>query len=292
MPARRSRMPFREVTGVATFFETVTAAVADITEHGYDSDRRLDYWVEQIRKAAIDSLISEPELQEKLKTVLGAAYDRLVERGRILQHHPGVGRFTIARIKPKLRAELDRRILASANLIRLNRQQTIADTLKRFQGWATSIPIGGSRTVDRGEIKNHVRKELASLPFRERRVLIDQANKLFCSVNAILATDQGAIAAEWRSNYRQLGYDFRPEHRDRDSRYRGPDWVYLIRGSWAHKRGLVKAGKAGFVDQITQPSEEIFCRCFWAHHYSLSRLPDAMLTERGRKALAQTRSAA
>jgi hypothetical protein len=243
---------------MATFFETVSAAVADLAEHGYDSEERLQYWVETIRQSALEQMVSEAVLDEQLRRVLAGTYERLINRGLILRHHPGVSRFTLELVKPKLRAELDRRILASANLIKLNRQQTIADTLRRFQGWATSIPVGGAK-VDKVETKNDVRKELAGQSFRERRVLIDQGHKLVSAINSILATDGGAIAALWRSHFRQVHYDFRPDHRDRDARYKGADWVYAIRGNWALQQRLMKAGRAGYTDQITQPGEEVYC---------------------------------
>jgi hypothetical protein len=66
-----------------------------------------------------------------LRAGLGAIYRRLVERGGVARYHPEIARFTIQRITPRLRAEFDRRILASANLIKLNRQQAIDKTLQR-----------------------------------------------------------------------------------------------------------------------------------------------------------------
>jgi hypothetical protein len=47
---------------------------------------------------------------------LGAIYRKLAEKGQIARYHCGIDRFTLDRIKPYLRAELDKRIMASANL--------------------------------------------------------------------------------------------------------------------------------------------------------------------------------
>lgn len=244
---------------MATFFEVVTAAINDLVTFGYDTEERVAYWVDMLRNAAQADMVSELELEQQLRRVLQTAYERLVEKGTLLQHHQGVSKFTLDWIRPKLRGELDRRIVASANLIKLNREQTVADTLRRFQGWATSIPIGGIREPDRKEIKNGIRKDLRGLPYRERRVLIDQAAKLNASISAVLAGDNEAIAAQWRSHFQETGYNFRPDHRARDSRYKGADWVYAIRGNWAIQQGLMKAGEAGYTDTMTQPAEEVYC---------------------------------
>ena len=198
----------------------------------------------------------------------------------------GVERFTIERIKPSLRAELDRRILASASLIRLNRDAAIEKTIQRFQGWATSIPKGGSGAVAKRETKDDIRKSLAQLPFEERRVLIDQGHKLTSSISEILATDGGAIAGVWRSHWRQSGYDYRVDHKDRDEK------VYTVRDNWAMQAGLMKVGRAGYTDDITKPGEEVFCRCYYSYLYHLRDLPASMLTAKGRAQLERVRQGA
>lgn len=150
-----------------TFYEVITAAIADITAHGYDSQQRLDLWADRIKAAAIASLIPTDKLHTMLDAALNGVYRRMVEKEGVLSMNPGASRFTLERVKPKLRAELDRRIMASAQLIKLNREQMVARTLQRFQGWATSIPAGGSRTVDKSEVKTDVRKSLANLSVRD-----------------------------------------------------------------------------------------------------------------------------
>ena len=152
-------------------------------------------------------------------------------------------------------------------------------TLRRFQGWSTSIPPGGSAEPDKQKAKSDIRKGLASLPFVERRVLIDQGRKLGAAINATVAEGGGAIAGIWRSNFRQPGYDYREDHKERDNQ------VYLVRGSWAQERGLVKVGTAGYIDDITQPAEEPFCRCRYIYLYHLRQMPDEMITAKGRTEL-------
>lgn len=54
---------------------------------------------------------------------LTKAYDMQVGRAGALKRHHGISRFTLNYLEPKLRTELDRRILASADLIQLNRKK-------------------------------------------------------------------------------------------------------------------------------------------------------------------------
>lgn len=266
-----------------TFYETITAAINDILEHGFDSQERLDRWLEEIRRAAVRAMMPEDQLSKILGQTFETIYTKLVERGGTVQVNPGVSLFTLNQIKPKLRDELDRRIMASVNLIKRNREEMVEKTLQRFQGWATSIPIGGSDAQSRPKTKASVGKALKQLPFEERRVLIDQGHKLTSTINDIVAQDGGAIAAVWHSNWRQRNYNYRKDHKERDGQ------VYLIRGSWAHKAGLVKPGEAGYYDQITKPAEEVFCRCSCKYVFSIGKLPDTMLTKQGAEKLAQVR---
>lgn len=262
-----------------TLYETITAAVRDLTSYGYDSPARLEYWLGELRKAAVASMWSPVKAREELHRSLVTLYDRLVIKGGVAKFHVGVPRYTIDRLTPLMRQELDRRILASADLIKLNRDEAVEKTLRRFSGWATSIPAGGSRVVDKPEVKDDVAKALRSLPYRERVVLIDQGHKLIASINMVVAKGGGAIAAEWHSHFRQRGYDYREDHKERDGK------VYLIRGNWAQEKGLVKPGKAGYLDEITQVGEEPMCRCFNSFVYAPSRLPIEMLTQKGIDAL-------
>lgn len=269
-----------------TFQEVLTQAVDDLVEHGFDSQERVDRWMRELRIAAEGSLVTAETLESMLRQAYATIYKRMVDRGGLVRYTPGVSRFTLEQVKPKLRAELDRRILASANLIRLNRKQAIEKTLQRFQGWSTSIPAGGTEQAVRRETKQAVRKSLSSLPFEERRVLIDQGHKLVASLSKIVAVDSGAIAGRWRSHWRQAGYDYREDHKERD------DEVYAVRGSWALDQGLMKVGKAGYTDAITAPGEEVYCRCYYVWIFSLRDLPADMLTEKGKRVLKDAKAQA
>ena len=265
------------------FYALLTAAVADLSTRGYVSDAQLDHWMTLIRAAAAAEMMTEAAMVEALKRSFRSIYERLVDRGKILERHPGATRFTLQQVKPALRTELDRRILSSAKLIKLNRQETIEKTLRRFAGWATSIPPGGSDAVRKNPVKSDIRKSLAQLPYVERRVLVDQGHKFAANLSNIMAVDGGAIALIWRSHWRQAGYAYREDHKLRDGK------VYTLRGNRAIEQGLMKAGPAGYYDEVTAVGEEVFCRCWALYLYSLRQLPADMLTARGRGELAKIR---
>lgn len=269
-----------------SFDAILNQAINDIIENGFDSQERIDRWLRRLRDAAENSMVSATSLEQHLRDALAARYHKLVDGGELLRLNQGIDRFTLERIKPSLRAELDRRIMASAQLIKLNRSQAIDKTLQRFSGWSTSIPKGGVSAESKREVRKNQRKALASLPYEERRVLIDQGHKLVSAINEIVASDGGAIAGRWRSHWRQAGYNYREDHKERD------EVVYMVRGSWADRAGLVKKGGSLYYDEITAAGQEPFCRCYMTWLYNLRDLPDEMITAKGRKALAQARSKA
>ncbi|CDY79469.1 hypothetical protein BGLT_02250 [Caballeronia glathei] len=267
-----------------TFFQVISEAIREFETNGFDSIERLTFWVDKIRRAAVETLTPESVLNEELTRVLTGTYKRLIDDGQILKAHPGVGRFTVDRLKPKLRTELDRRLMVSRNLIKLNRQQMIEKTTQRFAGWASSVPAGGSRAIDTKDVKENIRKAMTSLPFEERRVAIDQGHKFVGSLNEIIAVDGGAIAMRWNSQWKRRGYGYRVEHKERDQK------IYLLRSSWAKEKGLVKPGPAGYYDDITKVGEEVYCSCFATWIYNLRDLPDDMITVAGKKSLEEVRA--
>jgi hypothetical protein len=259
----------------ASFFSEITEAISHFQKYGFRSQAELESWVQRIRRAALLSLQTPEETERKLREALGARYTSLVTKQGLLREMPEVSRMTLDHVKPKLRRELDRRIMASTNLIKLNREEMMSTTLRRFQGWATSIPDGGSRAVDKVAEKEAIRKPLSKMPYIERRVIIDQSHKLVDSIRDIVAVDGGAIAGVWDSPWRRRGYDYREDHKERDQK------VFAIRGCWAIDKGLMKAGDAGYTDQITRPGEEVNCSCTYRYVFNLRSLPTDMLTKAG-----------
>jgi hypothetical protein len=267
------------------FYETLNLAIDDLRQHGYDDPVRLANWAARLHDAWGRSVLPETELIKSLARVYQGDYEHLVTNQGLLTRHPGVDRFTLQQIEPRLRAELDRRIHAAANLIKLNRDQAIEQTLRRFSGWATSIPLGGSTIEPKRAIQQQLRKGFADLPFLERRVAIDQGHKLISGINEIVATDGGAIAARWDSRWRRQGYNYRPDHKERDGK------IYLLRDSWARQAGYVKPlPENGYVDDHERPGEWVYCSCTYVYLYHLRDLPPTMLTRKGQDALAAART--
>lgn len=278
--ASKSRPPTRQ-----GFYQVLTDAINDLMEHGFDSVQRVELWVQKLEAAARSSLVPEVTLQRTVRDVLQRTYERTMQGERFYSRFPGISRFTLEQVKPKCRAELDRRILASSSLIKLNREQSVQRTLQRFQGWATSIPIGGTDVAKRSEVKETVKRGIAGLPFEERRVITDQGMKLVAAINEIVATDGGAIAGRWHHVAEgPPSYDSRPDHVKRNNK------VYLIRNSWAHKEGLAKPGTVGYTDEITAPGEEVFCSCSYVYIFHLRDLPPEMLTKKGIESLIESRA--
>ena len=274
-----------------TFTRTVREAVKFFLRNGYTSRQELEQWQAIIRQAAESE--TDDDYMSMVSDRLRKAYDLQVSKAGALERHKGLSRFTLNYMEPKLRSELDRRILASADLIKQNRTAAINKTVQRFSGWATSIPVqdyvgGGLSASSRSGIvanAQHIQKSAEQVDYEARRVMIDQSHKLIANIDNIIATSNNAIAAEWHSHWRQAGYDYREDHKERDK------LVYLIRGNWAQKNGYVKAGPAGYLDEITQPGEEVFCRCYVTYLYNLRSIPEDMLTQKGRKFLESMKAA-
>jgi hypothetical protein len=267
-----------------SFYTVVSEAIRHFEQNGFTSAEELAMWTERIRKAAVDSLTPESVLNDTLTRTLGGIYKRLVDDGQLLKANPGIPKYTIERLKPKLRTELDRRMMVSRSLIKLNREQSVQKVTQRFAGWASSIPAGGSRAVDVKDTKDHIRKALTSLSFEDRRVAIDQSHKFTAALNEIVAVDGGAIAMRWNSQWKRPGYQYRKDHKERDQK------VYLLRSSWAKDKGLVKPGPDGYYDDITKVGEEVYCSCFATWIYNLRDLPEDMITQKGKDELAAVRA--
>lgn len=268
---------------MSAFQDVLTAAVRDITENGYDDPARLDDWLRKLRFAALADLPTPEEIQNRMQLAMQTVFNRTFSKSSILKYHPGVPTFTIERLKPYARDELDRRIRASVNLIKLNREEAVEKMLRRASGWMTSIPDHGSRVVDKVDVKEHIAKPIQQVKYAARRCQIDQGAKLVAAINEVVAQQNGVIAYRWRSHWRRAGYDYREDHKERDQK------IYLVRDSWAKQQGLVKAGAAGYYDEITAAAQEPFCQCFVVALYALRDLPEELLTVKGKDLLEQTR---
>jgi hypothetical protein len=257
-----------------TLYEVLTDAVNYYVNHGWDTEKSLLDWCHKLRVAARRETPDDNVARKHLTAI----YSRLVIDGGALREQPvdGPKKITLDKLKPEFRKELDKRIFASANLIKLNREQAIEKTIQRFQGWVTSIPPDGMSDIDRRKQKADFQKTVKDMDFISRRVAIDQGHKLASNVKYLLAVQGGAIALRWHSNWRRPGYDYRVDHKERDEK------IYLLRDSWALEQGLIKPVH-GFYDEITAASEEVFCSCQVFPIYAPQKLPVEFLTEKGKR---------
>jgi hypothetical protein len=258
-----------------TFFEIINSAIADFLKFGFDDVKRLEYWLGKIKLSADAHLLPERVMQQKMEKALHQAFHRLVTKNGLVNKN--VSKYDVSKLSGKLRSELDRRIIASANLIKDDREQSIRMVLRRFEGWATSIPAGGTKIKPTPKEKANIKKGMSDIAFKQRRVIIDQTHKLISNINDIVAVDNGAIGAKWHSHWRQMNYDYREDHRERDEK------IYAIRGSWAVKEGYINPIN-GYTDDITSPAEEVFCRCNYVYLYHLRQVKE-LLTPKGLLAL-------
>lgn len=231
----------------------IAEAIADFVKYGFDSPERLEFWTEQIREAAIEAMGTYADIDNAVQEALTRVFSQTVDKQGVLRFAPGVSAYQLRMMRPELHAELQRRIYASTELIRLDRPQAIAKTLQRFQGWATSIPEGGSDITKKGDQKKEIKKALAQLPYVERRVIIDQSAKLFSAINTTVAVNGGAIGGIWRSHRHQRDYNGRPKHNERDGKF------FVVPDNWAEKAGYLKRGSYDYTDSVEQPGEFVFC---------------------------------
>lgn len=270
----------------SNFYSVLGQAIKDLSEHGFDREDRIKMWSDRLRRAS-EAMFARHHLEGHLRDALQSIYRRMIERGEITRYHYGVSRFTIQQLEPKLRAELNRRIFAATDLIKLRRTEATASTLSRFQAWATSINPGGTRAIDKVDTKNAIYKSLSQLDYVDRRLRIDQGYKLISSLNDIIAENNGAIAAEWNSHGKaDRSYNARKDHLRRHGK------KFCIRNNWAINKGLMKPGPNGYTDEIEQPGFFVYCRCWYRYIYNLSSLPRDMLTSAGKETVLKAQAIA
>lgn len=264
-----------------SFRSLLLEALREFAERGYRSEGDLHEWLMRLHHALEREMQTDAAIRKQIGNALDAIFHREVIRGGVQKRVPGVQRYTIDRVAPQLRAELDRRIYAGIDLIKLNRAAAVQKTLQRFAGWTTSVGPAGSFVKPRElrEAANEIAKPVSQLRFEKRRVAIDQGHKLSASVAHVVAMGAGAIAGIWHDRGEfDHGYDARPEHLARSGT------LYLVRGSWALTEGLIaKRGVEYYDDLPDQAAQLPYCSCWVEWQTSPRALPDTLLTVKGRE---------
>jgi len=246
---------------------------------GYRSESDLQEWMQRLQAALEIELPSDEESKAALARILESVYARDMRTG-IAKRVPGVSRYTLSRVAPHLRAELDRRVWAGADLIKLRKRAATQQSLQRFAGWTTSVPPGGFPRIPKDDLRDVAREigmPVATLKYERRRLAIDQGHKLSAAVAHVVAEGEGAIAGIWHDRGESdHSYDARPEHLARSGKF------FLVRDSWAIEQGLIKRGSAKYTDEITEPAFEVYCSCWYEWVTTPHDLPEDMLTAKGR----------
>jgi len=250
-------------------FKTVLdQAITEFGEHGFRDAAILAVWLLLLRQALKSSISPENKANSRAKASLTRKYELLVKKRR------KIPQIKVDQIRPDLRRELERRVIATQGLNGSIRESAVADVIRRFEGWATSVPEGGS-AVKKRHITDFITKPITKIRLEDSRVLEDQMHKLAMNVEAIIADKCGAIAGVWHSKWRQ-GEPYRHKHAAFDEE------VFTIADNWAIKNKLMKVGSAGYTHNIEAPGELPYCRCSYDYVYDIKDLPDKMVTKKGR----------
>ncbi len=84
-------------------------ALHEFRERGYTSEFDLQDWLRRLRIALEYELPQDEWTRKELTRALTSIYNRDVVRGAVAKYVPGVSCYTLGRIQPSLRAELDLR---------------------------------------------------------------------------------------------------------------------------------------------------------------------------------------
>lgn len=246
------------------------------SQRGYRSEAELQEWIMRLHAALEREVPSDDESKQMLGRVLGRVFERDLKSG-IAKRVPGVSRYTLDRVAPNLRAELDRRIFAGADLIRLRKREAIDTTLARFSGWASSVPPAGTFDFSERAQSKRIAKDITQLKFEWRRLAIDQGHKLSAAVTHTVAMGEGAIGGVWHDRGEDdPNYDADPHHLARSGKW------FLLRESWAMEQGLIRRGSAPYYDDIDAVAQRPYCSCWMTWETSPGGLPSEMLTAKGR----------
>lgn len=195
---------------------------------------------------------------------------------KVLHRRHDIEGYIIAALYFLLRNEKDNRIHFAKRLTDMRREETKETVMRRFEGWASSIPVN-REIINKREILNFIVKPIKELPKREREIVSDQTRKLSSNMDAIVAKEVGAIGYFWHSLFRVPGYNYREEHKhlDLDGKF------IILKDSWAYQEGYIKRGNQIYQDDIECPGELPNCKCTAKYVYDLDAVPKECLTIKG-----------
>jgi hypothetical protein len=250
---------------------------------------------EEVR-GIIDKL--EPDLRREYKK----AYYSYINGG-YKKYHPGVKAYRIEDMKAAYRKEVQNSVDNSIALIKTQNQEFIRKMQDRFRNWAT-IPSNDMRGFSDNpeKVMSYLRNGVLNIPEErkemtnhQRFIVVDQTRKLISNMNAITAKEAGSFAFIWH-NRRDAKVTGRPGGKNKPTPAHGDHWeregkLYLVRDSWAVKKGLVKkVPGVEFAEDIEdgRPGIPIACRCYAEYISNIEDVPEQyrdILTASGREYL-------
>ncbi|MHB8146321.1 MAG: hypothetical protein ACYDA5_10945 [Vulcanimicrobiaceae bacterium] len=282
-----------ETVNQPRFRTLLPQALREFAKRGYTSEAdlqervlRLQEWQQRLRAMLEGELPTDEQIHKELAAVVEPFYQcDEADRSGVQPRVTFGARYTIDRVAPDLRTELDSRIVAivdaGVDRIKVDKRAATEQTLQRFAAWAWSVPRGGAakiKTREIAKIAKKIAKPLAQFEYERRRVAIDQGHKLLAAIAHVAAEAEGAIAAIWHDRGEDdKSYDARPEHLARAGK------IFLIRDSWAMQEGLVKKAGHQYTDEIEQPGFWPMCSCAYEYIVSPRNLPEPLLTAKGRE---------
>jgi hypothetical protein len=273
-----------------SFFSALRDAIRHFAEHGYANVRHVEDWAHKLRLAA-DAEHDHQATYERVRRGMESQFERhMRSQGVAARKRPKIEPWTRERLMPEARDELENRIHAATDLIRLNRDEAVDRTVRRFKAWVSSVPAGGRVKPDTKAAHASVGKEARDARFIERRVAIDQTAKMLANVSDIVATGNGAIGGFWDATF-----DIVRDHRTNHVGWH--DLWFTAKDNWALKAGYVRSPNGMIGDRFGPPSRPkaddntvmparaINCRCLLRYVYDLEDVPDDILTDKGHAAL-------
>ena len=147
------------------------------------------------------------------------------------------------------------------------------------------IPPGGTRDK---EIKARVTAIKKTAKFLCKWNVLFYTHKAMSfpsEIEFILTRQHDPIAAAWHYSSLDEQCDFRREHDHRALK----GTVFLVRDSWAMKKGYINQNGAPFIEDVIRPHQDIGCMCTLSWLYHLRDLPTRLLSDYGRDVYEQTR---
>ena len=140
------------------------------------------------------------------------------------------------------------------------------------------IPVGGSNDKAIKHKIAEIKAELRSVSKWDQLFYRYKAASFASEIEYIFALEGNPIACIWHySRLDEQGeYQKTYNHKQRDGH------VCAVRNNWAIRKGLMRTGPDGYIDQISRPHQEAGCMCRPQWVYGVGALPIEMLTEKGK----------